>query len=132
MKVFYPDGPRPDMEMSDGEKARRVRRFRGWALLTDICTILLVLLGLTLVLLYRSSLRVPLALTAVLAAGFLLSLLGIWAGTALAFRRCPFCGRHFRGWDWTVGPLKWRLFHCPDCDFTPFWDREHGGKTERH
>jgi hypothetical protein len=50
------------------------------------------------------------------------SVAGILAGTVLAFRRCPFCGRYFRGWDWTVGPFKWRLFHCPDCDFMPYWD----------
>lgn len=125
MKVFYPQGPRPNMEMSDEEKARRARNFRGWALLTDVCTVLLVVSGLTLVLLYRSSLGTPLALAALLAIVFLLSLAGILAGTALAFRRCPFCGRYFRGWDWTVGPFKWRLFRCPDCDFTPHWDQEH-------
>lgn len=123
-KVFYPQGPRPDMEMPGEEKARRARTFRGWALLTDVCTVLLVISGLTLVLLYRSSLRTPLALAALLAIVFLLSLAGILAGTVLAFRRCPFCGRHFRGWDWTAGPFKWRLFHCPDCDFTPYWDKE--------
>lgn len=131
MKVFYPQDPRSDMEMSDAEKARRARNFRRWALVTDVCTVLLVVSGLTLGLLYRSSLRTPLALTALLAVVFLLSLAGILAGTVLAFRRCPFCGRYFRGWDWTVGPFKWRLFHCPDCDFTPYWDQEHQEETKR-
>lgn len=130
MKVFYPQGPRPDMEMSDGEKARRARKFRREALLTDVCTVLLVLSGLTLVFLYRSSLRTPLALAAVLATVFVLSLAGILVGTVLAFRRCPFCGRAFRGWDWTAGPFQWRLFHCPDCDFTPYWDKEHHEEAE--
>ena len=130
MKIFYPEGPRPDLEMSGAEKARRAQRFRRWALLTDVCTVLLVVLGAALVLLFRSSLWMPLALTAILAIAFLLSLAGILAGTILAFRRCPFCGRYFRGWDWTAGPFRWRLFHCPDCDFTPYWDREHPGEAE--
>ena len=87
MKVFYPQDPRSDMEMSDAEKARRARNFRRWALVTDVCTVLLVVSGLTLGLLYRSSLRTPLALTALLAMAFVLSLAGILAGTVLAFRR---------------------------------------------
>ena len=40
MKIFYPDGPRPDLSMSLEEKARRARRFRRTAALADACLLL--------------------------------------------------------------------------------------------
>ena len=127
MKIFYPDGPRPDMDMSDEEKARRARRFRRRAVLTDVCLVLAVAAALLLAYLYRSSANMPPPLFFTLTAAFSLSLLGMLAGEILAFRRCPFCGKKLSGRDWTVRPFLWRFFHCPECDFEPYWDRQHSG-----
>ena len=126
MNPFYPEGPRPDMGMSDEEKARRARSFRGKAALSETCIILAVVLALALACLERASVSVPLSLLAVLAAVFLLLLLGVVAGEMLAFRRCPFCGKRYGRWNWTMCPFLWRFFRCPECGFEPYWDRQHG------
>ena len=123
MKIFYPDGPRPDLSMSLEEKARRARRFRRRAVLADVSLLLAVAAGLLLAYLYRASVRVPAPVFFALAAAFVVFLLGMLAGEILAFRRCPFCGKKFSGLDWTVRPFLWRTFHCPDCDFEPDWDK---------
>ncbi len=127
MNIFYPDGPRPDMSMSGGGKARRARSFRKKAVLVDVCLVLAVAAALLLAYLYRSSANVPPGLFFTLTAAFLLSLLGMLAGEILAFRRCPFCGKKFSGRDWSVRPFFWRAFRCPECDFEPFWDKSHSG-----
>lgn len=123
MKNDYSQGTRPERTLSDGEKIRLARRFRRWAVVTDVCAVLFPLLVLTMFLLFRASVRTPPALDAILAAGILLSLAGELAGTVMAFRRCPFCGRPLSGLDWKAGPFKWRLFRCPDCGFEPYWER---------
>lgn len=126
MKIFYPDGPRPDMRMRDEEKARRARSFRKKAVLSEACIVLAAALALVLAHLERACVNVPLSLLAVFAAVFLLLLLGVVAGEILAFRRCPFCGKRYGRLNWAMCPFLWRFFHCPECDFEPYWDRQHG------
>lgn len=133
MKIFYPEGPRPDMSMSDEEKARRARGFRRSALFVDVCAALELVLAVVLVALFQSSVSLPLWLVFTLAAGLVLVLAAMSAGMGLAFRRCPFCGGVIRGcrFNFRIGPWRWRFFKCPDCDFTPYWDREHGMEEGR-
>ncbi len=130
MKVFYPQGPRPDMEMSDGEKARRARKFRRGAILADIADALFFLLVAALILIYYFSVRLPDVLLFALLAAIVLSMAGGLAGELAVFRRCPFCGRLLLRRDWAAGAFRWRIFHCPDCDFTPYWDKEHHEEAE--
>ena len=125
MNIFYPEGPRPDMGMSEEEKARRARSFRRRAALSEVCIVLAVVLALVLAYLERACVNVPLSLLPVLAAVFLLLLLGVVTGEMLAFRRCPFCGKRYGRLSWTMCPFLWRLFRCPECDFEPYWDRLH-------
>ena len=117
MKIFYPDGPRPDLSMSLEEKARRARRFRRTAALADACLLLL------LAYVGRSPADAPPWLSSGLIGASLLGMAGMLAGEILAFRRCPFCGRKLSARDWTIRPFVWRAFRCPDCDFVPHWGR---------
>lgn len=132
MKVFYPQGPRPDMEMPGEEKARRARTFRRRAALADLFAVLFAVLVLILAFLGLNAVGLPDPLLFALLAAILLSMAGSLWGELAVFRRCPFCGRLLLRRDWAAGVFRWRLFRCPDCDFTPFWDREHGGETEYH
>ncbi len=126
MNAAYSGGPRPDMELSGEEKARRVRRFRRGAVLADIAATLFFALVLTLVLISRFSVRLPDPLLFLLLAAILLSMTGCLLGEMLVFRRCPFCGRLLLRQDWAAGVFRWRIFRCPDCDFTPYWDQSAG------
>lgn len=124
MKTGRPQGPRLDRRLSGGEKTRLARRFRRWAAVTDVCAVLFPLLVLTVFLLFRTSVRTPLALDAVLAAGILLSLAGELVGTAMAFRRCPFCEKPLGGLDWRAGPFRRRA--VPTAVLSPIGS---GGRT---
>ena len=123
MKIFYPDGPRPDMDMSDEEKARRARRFRRTAALADACLLLALAAAALLAYVGRSPADAPPWLSSGLIGASLLGMAGMLAGEILAFRRCPFCGRKLSARDWTIRPFVWRAFRCPDCDFVPHWGR---------
>ena len=126
MKARWPQAPRPDVNLSEEEKARIARRFCRGAILADIASALFFALVLTLILLSRFSVRLPDPLIFLLLAAILLSMVGVLLGELLVFRRCPFCGRLLLRRDWAAGVLRWRFFRCPDCDFTPHWDKEHG------
>ena len=83
-------------------------------------------LVLALVLLWRFSVRLPDPLLFTLLAAIPLSMAGVLLGELLVFRRCPFCGRLLLRRDWAAGVFRWRIFHCPDCDFEPDWERRQG------
>ena len=123
MKVFYPQAPRPDMEMPGEEKARRARRFRRTAALADACLLLALAAAALLAYVGRSPADAPPWLSSGLIGASLLGMAGMLAGEILAFRRCPFCGRKLSARDWTIRPFVWRAFRCPDCDFVPHWGR---------
>lgn len=123
MKIFYPDGPRPDLSMSLEEKARRARRFRRTAALADACLLLALAAAALLAYVGRSPADAPPWLSSGLIGASLLGMAGMLAGEILAFRRCPFCGRKLSARDWTIRPFVWRAFRCPDCDFVPHWGR---------
>lgn len=113
MRVFYPDGPRPDRDMSDEEKFRRTRSFRRKAAFTDICLILFAVLAVLCEMFQCSPLAWPIFCCTALPL-----VPAFAAGCFLTYRRCPLCGRDIRR-DWTFRPLLWRFFCCPDCGFTP-------------
>lgn len=117
MRIFYPEGPRPDREMSDEEKSRRTRSFRRKAALTDICLILFAALAVFYETFQRSSWAWPIFCCTALPL-----VPAFAAGCFLTYRRCPFCGQGIRS-DWTFRPLLWRFFCCPDCGFTPKRDK---------
>ena len=123
MKIFYPDGPRPDLSMSLEEKARRARRFRRTAALAGACLLLALAAAALLAYVGRSPADAPPWLSSGLIGASLLGMAGMLAGEILAFRRCPFCGRKLSARDWTIRPFVWRAFRCPDCDFVPHWGR---------
>ncbi len=123
MKIFYPDGPRPDLSMSREEKARRARRFRRTAALADACLLLALAAAALLAYVGRSPADAPPWLSSWLIGAFLLDMAGMLAGEILAVRRCPFCGRKLSARDWTIRPFVWRAFRCPECDFVPNWGR---------
>ena len=120
----YPDGFRPEEELSPEEKTRFARIFRRRAVFTDVCLALsaacTVCAGT-----FRDS---PLAGPARVAVLPLLA--GLLAGVFLTYGCCPFCGRRPRKWDWAWTPILWRFFRCPDCDFTPFWDKKYGADPQ--
>ena len=118
--------PRPDVNLSEEEKARIARRFRRGAILADAASVLFFGLVLALVLLWRFSVRLPDPLLFTLLAAIPLSMAGVLLGELLVFRRCPFCGRLLLRRDWAAGVFRWRIFHCPDCDFEPDWERRQG------
>lgn len=120
MKNDHPDTP----GLSPGEKARIARIFRRRATFTDVCLVLAIVCG-VFAMTNRNS---PLAGAALFAALPLLA--GTLAGAFLTYGCCPFCGRRPRRWDWAWTPLLWRFYRCPDCGFTPRWDKEHGGEAE--
>ena len=59
MKAGWPQEPRPDVNLSEEEKARIARRFRRGAILADAASVLFFGLVLALVLLWRFSVRLP-------------------------------------------------------------------------
>ena len=126
MKAGWPQEPRPDVNLSEEEKARIARRCRRGAVLADAASVLFFGLVLTLVLLWRFSVRLPDPLLFTLLAAIPLSMAGVLLGELLVFRRCPFCGRLLLRRDWAAGVFRWRMFHCPDCDFEPDWERRQG------
>ena len=76
MKVFYPQGPRPDMEMPGEEKARRARTFRRRAALADLFAVLFAVLVLILAFLGLNAVGLPDPLLFALLAAILLSMAG--------------------------------------------------------
>lgn len=122
MKAGCPQESHPDLNLSDAEKARLARRFRRGALWADAASALFFGLVLALILLWRFSVRPPDPLLYTLLAAILLSMAGVLLGELLVFRRCPFCGRLLLRRDWAAGVFRWRIFHCPDCDFEPYWE----------
>ena len=120
MKDDHPVNP----ELSGEQKTRYARIFRRRATFTDICLVLGSICG-AFALTNRES---PLAGAALFAVLPLLA--GTLAGVFLTYGCCPFCGRRPHRWDWAWTPLLWRFFHCPNCDFTPYWDQKHGGETQ--
>lgn len=126
VNIDDPKGGCPNAGLSDAEKTRITRRFRRRAVLADTASALFFALVLTLILLYRFSVRLPDPLLFLLLAAIALSMVGVLLGELLVFRRCPFCGKLLLRRDWAAGVFRWRLFRCPDCGFTPHWDKEHG------
>ena len=110
-----------DPQLSEEQKAQYARIFRRRATLTDVCLLLFIACA-VFALTNQDS---PLAGAALFAA--LLLLAGTLAGTFLTYGCCPFCGRRPRKWDWAWTPLLWRFFRCPNCGFTPYWDKKHDG-----
>ena len=119
MKDEHPATP----ELSDAQKAQYARTFRRRATFTDICLVL----GILCAIFAMTNRTSPLAGPALFACLPLLA--GVLAGSFLTYGCCPFCGRRPRKWDWSWSPLLWRFFRCPACGFTPFWDKQHGGKA---
>ena len=110
-------------ELPPEEKARITRIFRRRAVCTDVCLVL----GAVLAVFALTSPDAPLAGPALFAVLPLLA--GTLAGVFMTYGCCPFCGRRPRKWDWAWTPILWRFFRCPDCDFTPYWDKKHGGEA---
>lgn len=125
MRNDHPDAPRPEREggaLSREEKARIARIFRRRAVFTDVCLVLALACG-VFAMTARSS---PLAGPALFAVVPLLA--GALLGVFFTYGCCPFCGRRPRRWDWAWTPFLWRFYRCPDCGFTPYWDKRHGGE----
>ena len=124
MKASWPQEPCPDVNLSEEEKARITRIFRRRAVCTDVCLVL----GVVMAVFAMTSPDAPQAGPALFAVLPLLA--GTLAGVFMTYGCCPFCGRRPRKWDWAWTPILWRFFRCPDCDFTPYWDKKHGGEAE--
>lgn len=125
MNIFYPEGPRADMTMSAAEKAARAKRFRLRRTVSDFCVLLVLADALLLWLGWRRSFSTLLFTWPVVLIFPGLMIVGMLVNIIVSPRRCPFCGRLFRRWDHAARLFSWRFFRCPDCDFTPYWDREH-------
>ena len=83
MKARWPQAPRPDVNLSEEEKARIARRFRRGAILADAASVLFFGLVLALVLLWRFSGRLPDPLLFTLLAAIPLSMAGVLLGELL-------------------------------------------------
>lgn len=130
MKIFYPEGPRGDMTMSDEEKSRRSKGFRLRCTVRDLCVLLVLAAALLLWLGRRRSFNSVLFTWPVVLIFPGLIIAGMLVNIMVSPRRCPCCGRRFRRWDHATKFFCWRFFQCPDCGFTPNWDKAHQRKGE--